>query len=89
MLGFIPAMLSAIDPRPAKEQINANYAHGGGWRSFAGFVMLPNGNMQYPEDEPTVLLAETALRNETIRFYDGAWLAIIQPSGEFEVCRID
>lgn len=87
MLGYIPTFLNEDDPRPVREQFN--HAYSGGWRPFPGFEMLPNGDMAYPGDPPTELLAETKLRNETIRFYDCAWVAIVQPDGSFEVCRMD
>jgi len=87
MLGIIPTFFSEEDPRPASEQIASEYI--GGWSPFSGFKMLPNGDLSYPGDPPTVLLAETRLRDEVIRFYDSAWLAIIQPDGSFEVARLD
>ena len=31
-LGFIPTFLHVDDPRPAAEQIDAAYQHGGGWK---------------------------------------------------------
>lgn len=89
MLGLVPAFLSERDPRPAREQIDQNYRHGGGWRPSPKFKMLPNGNLKYPGDPPTILLAEAQLHDETIRFYDCAWLAIVQPDGTFEVSRVD
>jgi len=95
MLGYIPQMLSEADPRPAKEQLDEGYRHGGGWQPFprhiggTGFAMLPSGNMQYPDDPETQLLAETRLRDETIRVYLHAWVAIVQPDGSFEVARMD
>ena len=89
MLGLLPGMISDTNPASAREQFDHNYRHGGGWRSFPGFKMLPSGNMQYPDDPLTRLLFETKLRDETIRFYENAWVAIVQHSGEFEVCRID
>ena len=87
MLGFIPSFLSEDDPRPAAEQIAARYV--GGWMPFHGFRMLPNGDLAYPGDAPTQLLAETKLRDETIRFYDSAWVAIVQPDGTHEIARLD
>ena len=89
VIGFIPLMLSEDDPRPAKEQLDSGYAHGGGWRPFNGFKMLDNGNMKYPGDPETLLLAEGKFRDETIRVYEHAWVAIVQPDGSFEVCRMD
>jgi len=89
MLGFLPEFLSEEDPRPAKEQIDFNYSHGGGWCPFKGFKMLPNGNLKYPGDPETELLAETKLREETIRFYNHSWCAIIQSDGSYEISRVD
>lgn len=89
MLGLIPDFVSEADPRPAKEQFHTAYAHGGGWNDFTGFAMLSDGNMQYPGDPPTRLLYETQLRDETIRVYEDAWVAIIQPDGSFVVSSLD
>lgn len=86
-LGYIPSFLSLSDPRPAKEQIHSAYISG--WHSFPGFEMAPNGDMLYPGDPPTKLLAEAKFRDETLRFYEHAWLAIVQPDGSFEVSRLD
>lgn len=87
MLGFIPHFLDDADPRPAREQFNANYCSG--WKPFKGFKMLSNGDLSYPGDPPTQLLAETMLRDEIIRFYNQAWVAIIQPDGSYEIARMD
>ena len=51
--------------------------------------MLPNGDLQYPEDPPLAPLAETKLRDEIIRVYHSSYVAIIQPDGSFLVCRMD
>ena len=89
MLGYIPSFLSSDNPAGAAEQIHNCYRHSGGWSPFQGFRMLPDGNMQYPGDPPTRLLFEARLRQEIIRFYEHSWVAIVQPSGEFEVSRVD
>jgi hypothetical protein len=88
MLGYIPGFLSEDDPRPAREQIDANYRHGGGWRPFKGHTRTAVG-LRYPGDPPMALLATSRLRDEVIEFYDCQWLAIVQPDGSFEVCRMD
>jgi hypothetical protein len=89
-LGFIPLFLSEDDPRPAREQLDSNYGHGGGWDSFPGFTMLPDGNLQYPDDPPVIALAETTLHDsEIVRFYNHSWVAIIQPDGTFDISRMD
>lgn len=88
MLGRIPQFFSEADTRSVREQIAENYAHGGGWRPFAGFKMLSNG-IKYPGDPLMRLLFEAQLRNETIRLYESAWLAIVQSDGSFEISRVD
>jgi hypothetical protein len=93
-LGFIPGMVSDDDPRPAREQFDANYQHGGGWRKFEGFTMQPNGSIKYPEDPPLPVLAETLLhadtdKPETIRFYSHDWVAVVQKDGTYEIARMD
>jgi hypothetical protein len=89
-LGYMPEMFDPRDPRPAKEQINANYAHGGGFHEFKGFNMAPTG-LRYPGDPPMALIAEAQLplSNETVRFYECSWVAIVQADGSYEVCRMD
>ena len=87
-LGFLPFMLSAADPRPAREQFDANYQHGGGWNSFRGFTMTEDG-LSYPGDPIAPLLAEVKLREETIRVYLYSWVAIIQPDGSYDIARLD
>lgn len=88
-LGYIPSFLNERDPRPAREQFDAHYQHGGGWVPFNGFVMLPDGSLKYPDDPPLPILAETKLRDETIRYYPHSWVCIIQPDGSHEISRMD
>jgi hypothetical protein len=89
MLGYIPTFLSESDPRSAREQLNANYAHGGGYDPFPGFKMLPDLNLQYPGDPPTRLLAFAELRDERILMYEHSWVAIVQKDGSWVVSRMD
>lgn len=86
-LGYIPGFLDDADPRGAVEQINTSYISG--WSDFKGFKMLPNRDLKYPGDPPTRLLAEAKLRDETLLFYDSAWMAVVQPDGSFRVARLD
>ena len=88
MLGYLPDMFSEDDPRPAREQADANYRHGGGWRAFRGFTMLLD-SLACPGDPPMRLIAETRLRDEVIRLYEADWVAIIQPDGSYEISRMD
>ena len=88
-LGLLPLMLNESDPRPAKDQFNENYAHGGGWIPFRGFELNDNNSLSYPGDPPLKPLAQCQFRNELIVFYDHAWVAIIHKDRYFEVCRMD
>jgi hypothetical protein len=89
MLGFIPMFLSDSDPRPAREQFDSNYSHGGGWDKFDGFKLLPDGQISYPGDPPIPPLFRTVLRNEIITVYDCAWVMIMQLDGSWEIARLD
>lgn len=89
MLGFIPTFLSERDPRPAAEQFDDAYRHGGGWHPFEGFKMLPDGSLKYPGDPAYQILAQAKLRDETISIYEHAWVAIVQKDGSFQVSRMD
>jgi hypothetical protein len=86
MLGVVPDFLSDQDHRSARDQINERYV--GGWKPISGFS-FPDEFLRCPDEPPRPLIAETKLRDETIKFYNGAWVAIIQPTGEFEVSRLD
>ena len=89
-LGFLPSFLDEDDPRPAREQIDANYQHGGGWNPFDGFSFHRERlSLTYPGDPPVKPLAMTKLRDEVIIFYDYSWLLILQPDGTWEVSRVD
>lgn len=88
-LGLLPGMLDPSDPRPAREQLDDGYRHGGGWDPFHGFTLLANGNLTYPGDPPTRPIAETRLRDELVVLYEHDWVAVIQPDRNFEVCRMD
>jgi len=91
-LGLIPYMLNPDDPRIAKEQFDASYAHGG-WHPQPGFELKPNDDLQYlqyPDDPPLKPLAEIHWgRDERVLIYEYGYVAIIQPDGSFEVCRMD
>lgn len=94
-LGIIPYMLNPDDPRPAREQFDAEYQHGGGWRPLRGFTMGDDYTMQYGDpneedaDEPLHPIAKIEFREETILFYPYGWVAVVQPDLSFEMCRMD
>jgi hypothetical protein len=93
VFGIIPEFLDLTDPRPAREQFNEHYAHGGGWRPMKGWKLMDDNSIWYPSEEdsdpPCVPLAQVKFRKELIVLYEHAWVAVIQPDRSFEVCRMD
>ena len=87
--GLIPLMLNEDDPSPAREQLDRQYQHGGGWQPFAGFKLLRNHSIKYPGDPELKPLAIMRLRGEMIAVYPHAWVMILQKDGSFEICRMD
>jgi len=89
-LGLLPSFLDAENPQTAKEQLHQNYQHGGGWSPFVGHTLdRDNLSLHYPGDPPLRALACAKLRKELIVVYEASWVAIIQPDGSYEVCRMD
>ena len=88
-VGPIPYWLDEADPRPAKEQLDEHYQHGGGWQPFEGFKLLKGGRIKYPGDPAHKPLAMMQLREEVIMVYPRAWVMILQKDGSFEICRMD
>lgn len=99
VVGLLPAFLSPLDPRSAADQLADNYSHGGGWSPMAGFKLRDEdkpGKAQLlfqPEDPdadpPMNELSRAKLRKETLIFFEGEWLAVVQEDGSFEVTRVD
>jgi hypothetical protein len=87
-LGLLPGMIDQKDPRPAKEQFDANYSHGGGWRPIKG-LMIKGFVLHYPGDPPLEPIAMWPLRDEMIVVYRYDIVAIFQKDGSFEVARMD
>ena len=92
MLGFIPDFLDPEDERPAKEQLDANYRHGGGWNPMSGFTFdLADGTINYAGDPPYKPVASTYLpkTGETVVVYQFAWVGIFKNAKLIEVARMD
>lgn len=87
--GYIPEFFDENDPRSAREQINQNYKHGGGWFPLKGWKLFEDNSIRYPGDRTLMPVSTAKLRNETIVVYPGAWVAIIQPDRSYEIARID
>ena len=88
-VGLIPHWLDESDKRPARDQLDEHYQHGGGWRPFEGFKLTPNRSLEYDGDEPLRPLALMKFRDEFVAVYNYGWVMILQPDGSFEVCRMD
>lgn len=102
-LGFIPEFFDNADPRPAIEQINDRYAHGGGWHDLKvggdrGFRQFDRGlKLHFPGDPPLHAIAEATLHPdasdglpvERIVIYEHAFVAVFQADGTFKVARLD
>jgi hypothetical protein len=95
-LGILPTFLSDEDPRPAVEQLNANYAHGGGWHDFKGFTYHDGkedgdcrARLEYPDDPPMREVGRTLLRDELIIVFEYSWVAVVQRDGSYRVARMD
>lgn len=100
-LGYIPEFLSDDDPRPAVEQINERYAHGGGWFDLKvggrGFTMDSSGGLRYPGDPTMKPYAEAMLhdcgtpehKGERILIYESGFVAVVQGNNSFRVARLD
>ena len=98
LLGLIPQFLSNSNPDPAAAQFNISYAHGGGWMPMAKWSLLKPDEgsdspfslrIKYPSDPPYAPGAWCRLRDELILVFPHAWVAIVQPTGAFEVSRMD
>lgn len=92
--GMLPEFFSEHDPRPAHEQLDENYAHGGGFNPFHGYTLHDvdkwgGSYLQYPADPPMREIARAKLRDEIIILFQGEWVAIVQPDGKFVVTRCD
>jgi hypothetical protein len=93
-LGHIPSFLHIDDERPAKEQIDANYQHGGGWREAntdGHWKLIPERKQLqgHPDDEPYNLIASCWVGDDQVHLYDSAWCAIVHADGSMSVARLD
>jgi len=87
--GLIPMMLNLEDERPARDQLDANYQHGGGWRPMGKFKARRDGSLQYPGDPAIEPLAVMHFRDELVLVYPYGFVGIFQQDGSFEVARMD
>ena len=89
-LGLLPMFLDADDPRPAREQLDSNYQHGGGFRPMPGFTLdFLTGSLSYPGDSVMAPIAATVIHGEAVLFYPYAFVMILQHDNSFEIARLD
>jgi hypothetical protein len=95
-VGVLDRIFRNGDPRPAKEQIEDRYYHGGGYRPIPGF-RLERGSIVYPgdpengeDDEVYEPIAFTALNStELIVLYQSGFVRVSQTNGDFDIVRMD
>lgn len=88
-LGFIPSFLDPDDPRSAREQLDANYQHGGGWDPRPKFTLNKDGSLSYPGDPDMYPIALTTLHDVTVIVYPYSWVVLMQKDRSFEIARLD
>lgn len=94
--GFIPFWLNEADPRPAAEQLNEHYSHGGGWRPFSSTtdqkfkVLEEDMSIKYPGDPKHKPFVKFLLRDEEVYMYDHGWVMVWNTKTKHhEICRMD
>jgi len=94
-LGAVPLFFPEGDDRPAAEQIDERYAHGGGWGPFGGWRLIPHTQpdhppaLKYPGDSILKPLAWMRLPTETVIMYRSAIVLVLRDDGTFDVARMD
>lgn len=88
VVGLIPHFVDPDSQEPVARQFDRAYISG--WRPLQGFKLnRANMTLSYPGDPPMRPVAFAVLRDEEIYIYPYAWVLILQPSGAFEVSRMD
>jgi len=93
-LGLLPSFFIKDDPRPAVDQLNERYAHGGGFCPLDGFV-IEEGRIVYPAseewetDEVYYPIARTFVNGEPVTLFEMSWLTLKDKTGKTVVCRVD
>lgn len=90
-VGMIPTFLNILDRRPAVDQINEGYAHGGGWRPLSGYKMdFKNFSLTFAGDTRKSPIAIIPLNDELVLVYEYGYVAIIDAiTKTVAVARLD
>jgi hypothetical protein len=91
--GHIPGFLRESDPRPARAQFNryrGKRGGHGGWLSIMG-ATFDNATLMLtlPGETPMAAISALRFRSELLYLFDGNWVCIVQPSGSWEVAKMD
>jgi len=93
ILGLLPDIFRADDPRPGKQQVNERYQHGGGWQKQDKWKFNRKTKaITFPGDAPLMPLALTGLplSQEVVALYPHGYVIIVHDdNGTFEVARMD
>ena len=91
LIGVIPMWLESMPAHPAREAIDNNYAHGGGWFSMKGFTVNEEGVLSYPEDPDLYPIVEYIREGHDERCfqYEYGWVSVVDAEGNLDVARID
>lgn len=92
--GLLPLIINPHDTRSVKEQIEVNYAHGGGYFAMHGFKLhdhkkVGQAFMTYPGDPKFHEVARCRVGDELVILFDCAFVAIVDSKGRFTVTRMD
>ena len=90
--GLLTEFFDENDPRSAREQLDANYIHGGGVRPFTGFdVVMPNGvpSLHYPGDPALNVISQAKMRDESLYLFPYSWVLIMHGDKVVVVTRCD
>jgi len=92
--GYLPEIIRDCDSRPVCQQIESNYAHGGGWNPLSGFSLHLNqgigcAKLCYPGDHPMRERSRTHIRDELVILFECDCVAVVQNNGSFAVTRMD
>lgn len=88
-LGFLPDMLDATDPKPAREQFDMHYSSYWQPGAATSTTMGRDGTLLHPGDPPLPWVASTRLRDELVLIYPHDFVAVVAADGSFVMQRMD
>ena len=91
--GMILGWIDPNDNTPMWEQIDRNYAHGGGWNDFDGFRVVAGDKdtpyvIQYPGDPVHTEVSRIMLDDEILVIFNYSWV-LWSDGTDTKIARID